>query len=247
MLFRSGPQPQPQQGKHSHVLSDFYPPNDPVFDAGVGSSVKRRKSLGGLNNAWGTVGKKFTLRGRKRGQAEAALSAYRREPTDDIELPELGPHIYMHEDCKSSGSIPILGLSSGSRVSSSDSRATAVLDHEPPEELKPIIIQKSTNGKKRYGEGRTSDISSCSPKTLQPARTRSTSKKVAFASATQLQLMEEAKQRQRVNSRVSDASGCPSLTSADISAIDLSLPTPAPATGAESPVSPRRLSEYAER
>ena len=183
--------------------------------------MKRRKSLHGLHDAWGTVGKKFTLRGRKRGQAEAALSAYRLETHEDIELPDLGLKMSADDVHRIDQPLPSKGLPTRIRVTSVDQDSIGSLEHDGHESgPKPITIVKSTNSKKRYGGDHTSDCSSCSLKT------RSTNKHVAFASATQLRLMEEAKERQRITSRDSDASGCPSLGSAGISENELAISTP---------------------
>ncbi len=59
------------------------------------SPVKRRKSLHGLQQAWGTVGKKFTLRGNRRSAPipDSLSNLYREyevdSPTDSVELVSL--------------------------------------------------------------------------------------------------------------------------------------------------------------
>lgn len=246
---RNGLQPQAPTSERPVALSALTQANSTDFDDTDTSLMKRRKSLHGIHEAWGTVGKKFTLRGRKRGQAEAALSAYRLEAHEDIELPDLGSTVNADEIHKDAESLPSEGLSTTARASDSisvDRKSIALLDRDGPyseAELNPITIPKSTNGKKRYGEERRSIDTSCSPKTLCPVRSRSTNKHVAFASATQLKLMEEAQQRQRVNSCLSTASGCPSLGSTQVSEKDLSLPAPTP----PDVFSIRSSADYAEK
>lgn len=212
-------------------------------DAGIDSPLKHRKSLGGLHNAWGTVGKKFTLRGRKRDQGEAAHSAYGMEAHEAIELPDLSPTVYVGEDCKPGDSSSSSGLSGATRVSSSDSRSTALLDRGLPDDPQPITIPKSTNSTKRYSEERTSDTTSCSPKSLR--RVRKTSKKVAFASITQLQLMEADKKHHRAKSDESNFSLCPGPGSDQLFKKGWGFPSAA--LPAESTVSPQRFADYGEK
>lgn len=228
----------------SRILSYVLDPANKIdSDASIESPLKPRKSLGGLHNAWGTVGKKFTLRGRKRAQAGEALSAYKMEAHEAIELPDLAPDVYLDETCKSRESLPSSGFSSATRVSSSDSGSTPLLDRDSPDDPQRITIPKSTNSRKRYSEELTSDISCCSAENLRPART--TSKKVAFASITQLQLMEEAKQRQRAKSNGSNASGCPGPGSGQASEKEVVCQTQA--WPAKSAISQQKLAEYGEK
>lgn len=131
-------------------------------------------------------------------------------------------------------SLPSEGLSTSNRRAGSSSDSSTTLRSKgrktpESEQIEAYIkVKKSTNGRNAFSEDRGSDQSSCLPVPLAPVNTRTTEKHVVFLSATQVKLMEEAKQRQREASSSSSSSECPSSGSPAQNSIEgLHPPSPA--------------------
>lgn len=153
---------------------------------------------------------------------------------DAIAMNDFGATEHVKEIYRHALSLPSEGLSTSNRRAGSSSDSSTTLGPKDrktpePEQIDAYInVKKTTNGRNAFSEDRGSTKSSSLPVALAPANTRTSEKHVVFLSATQVKLMEEAKQRQREASSSNSASGCPgSSTPAQSSMEELHLPSPA--------------------
>lgn len=142
---------------------------------------------------------------------------------DAIAMNDFEATAHVKEIYRHALSLPSEGLSTSNRRAGSSSESSTTLGSKgrktpEPEQIEAYInVKKTTNGRNAFSEDRGSTESSLLPVPIAPVNTRTSEKHVVFLSATQVKLMEEAKQRQR------EALSSPTQNSME----ELQLPSPA--------------------